>query len=343
MDAHPPTTSTRPASSPRDSYAGLTPPKVLDALEQVGLYGDGRLLQLNSYENRVFLLHLEDGSAVVAKFYRPGRWSRQQILEEHALVRELADDEVPAVPPLALPDGGTLGSVRLGDGVDMLFSISARHAGRAPELEDDQTLRWLGRFIARLHVVGGRRPFEHRLTLSPATWGRRAQALLLDSPWLDEPQRRPWAAACEAALQAVEGAFAAAADVPRLRLHGDCHPGNVLWREAEGPHFVDFDDACTGPAVHDLWMLASPGDPVQWAALLDGYTQIRPLSQRELTLVEPLRTLRMVHHAGWLAARWDDPAFPAAFPWFGTPAYWSQQTQQLQEQLEAMSAPPVAP
>jgi Ser/Thr protein kinase RdoA (MazF antagonist) len=322
---------------PADSYAHLTPSFVLDALDSVGLAGDGRLLQLNSYENRVFQVFLEDGRAVVAKFYRPGRWSDEQILEEHAFALELAEAEVPVVPPLTL-GGQTL--VRLEhEGVLHRFAVSPRHAGRAPELDDRQVLQWLGRFIGRLHAVGVRSAFAHRRRLDIATFGHAPHALLLDRAIVTDAERPAWQSTCAAVLDAVQAAFDRVGPVRKLRLHGDCHPGNLLWRD-DGPHFVDLDDACTGPAVQDLWMLVS-GDAAamaaQLGALLGGYRMFMPFDDAELGLIEALRTLRMIHHSAWIAERWSDPAFPAAFPWFGTPAYWSQQTTQLREQLEALT------
>jgi len=324
---------------PEDSYAHLTPSFVLDALDSVGLAGDGRLLQLNSYENRVFQVFLEDGRVVVAKFYRPGRWSDAQILEEHAFALELADAEVPVVPPLVL-DGRTL--MRLDhEGVMYRFAVSDRHAGRAPELDDTQVLQWLGRFIGRLHAVGATKRFEHRRRLDIQTFGHAPRALLLERGIVTDAELPAWRAVCDAALDAVQAAFDRVGAVRSLRLHGDCHRGNVLWREEEGPHFVDLDDACTGPAVQDLWMLVS-GNADAMAAqmrdLLAGYRAFMPFDDAELGLIEALRTLRMIHHSAWIAERWSDPAFPAAFPWFGTPAYWSQQTTQLREQLAAMEA-----
>jgi Ser/Thr protein kinase RdoA (MazF antagonist) len=318
----------------KPGYADLDPRLVLSALDAVGLHGDGRVLQLNSYENRVFQVFLEDGCAVVAKFYRPGRWSDAQILEEHAFALELAAAEVPVVPPLALPGGRTLASVA---GSPHRFAVALRCAGREPELEQPGTLRRIGGFFGRLHAVGARGRFRHRPTLDPGHDATCARARLLDGGFVTPAERPAWEAASAAAVAAIVHACDAAGAWPVLRLHGDGHLGNVLWRD--GPHVVDLDDACNGPAVQDLWMLVS-GDPAtmaaQWDELLDGYEDFRAFDRGQLALVEPLRTLRMLRHAAWLAERWGDPSFPINFPFFGTPAYWSQQTRQLREQLEAM-------
>lgn len=330
----------------------LTPQAVLDALDAVGQRGDGRLLQLNSYENRVFQVMLEDGGAVVAKFYRPGRWSDAQIAEEHAFAAELHSAEVPVVAPLPLPGpaaGATLAHADIG-GQPFRLAVYPRRAGHGPELDQPDTLRWLGRFIGRLHVVGAQRPFAHRRRLDADTFGHQALARVLALDCVGPAQVDAWRSTCQQALAAVDAALDSVPFTP-LRLHGDCHPGNILWRDvpanpgdAGGPHIVDLDDAVTGPAMQDLWMLLS-GDAAamrsQLAAVLQGYRQFRRFDLRELALIEPLRTLRMVHHSAWLAERWGDPAFPAAFPWFGTPNYWSQQTVQLREQIAAMAEPPL--
>jgi Ser/Thr protein kinase RdoA (MazF antagonist) len=330
--------------SARHPYETLTPDAVLDALASVGLYGDGRLLALSSYENRVYQVHLEDpfeGCAiVVAKFYRPGRWSEAQIAEEHAFAAELQEAEVPAVAPLA-PAGGTLH--RHGG---FIFSVSPRRGGRAPELDDGAVLEWIGRYLARLHTVGARRPFATRPAIDVATFGEEPRDWLLTHNGIPLDVQGDWERACEKALAQIRAALAAAqaADVRTLRLHGDCHPGNILWTPDAGPHFVDLDDARTGPAVQDLWMLLS-GERVQrqrqLGALLDGYEQFRDFDRNELALIEPLRTLRLIHYSAWLARRWDDPAFPIAFPWFGSSDYWRGQVQMLEEQMEAMEEPPV--
>ncbi|MFT4191872.1 MAG: serine/threonine protein kinase [Comamonas sp.] len=326
-------------------YAHLTPDVVLDALSSVGLYGDGRLLALSSYENRVYLAHLESpvahggehSAAVVAKFYRPGRWSRAQILEEHAFAAELAAAEVPMVAPLPLA-GQTLFHF---EGFD--FSISPRRGGRGPELDDFEVLEWIGRLMARLHAVGAAQPFRHRPALDADAFAREPRDWLLRHDVIPPDARGAWEQAFEAALALA----ARALDTPvrQIRLHGDCHPGNILWTPDAGPHFVDLDDARTGAAVQDLWMLAS-GDrgqrTRQWSALLDGYESLREFDRRELALVEPLRTLRLIHYSAWLARRWDDPAFQAAFPWFGSSAYWHGQVQMLREQAEAMQEDPLS-
>jgi len=324
-------------------YADLTPPQVLAALDAVGLRGDGRILQLNSYENRVFQLFLEDGSAVVAKFYRPGRWSDEQIVEEHGFALELAAAEVPVVAPLVLQAVDP--AVRLAGNPPTLarfeghrFAVAPRCAGREPELDDPEVLQRIGGLIGRLHAVGRRRPFVHRHRLEAGADGRRALALL-NSGGFVPPDRQPgWSSAAEQALALVEAAFDAMAPLATLRLHGDCHIGNVLWRDGR-PNVVDLDDAMQGPAVQDLWMLVSGDAPSmarQFDILLSGYESFCDFDDRERVLVEPLRTLRMLRHSAWLAERWSDPSFPINFPFFGSAAYWNQQTEQLREQIELM-------
>jgi Ser/Thr protein kinase RdoA (MazF antagonist) len=335
-------------------YAGLSPEGVLDALGACGLYGDGRLLQLNSYENRVFQAFLEDGRAVVAKFYRPGRWSDAQILEEHRYALELAAAEIPVAAPwmLALDasaaewsavlKGTTLAEVTIA-GRRYRFSVTARVAGRAPELEDAAALEWLGRYIGRIHTVGAKRPFRERLTLDVASFGTANREWLLERDVIPADARAAWREVSAAALDAVAAAWSEAGELRTLRLHGDCHPGNILWG-ADGPHFVDLDDAVNGPAIQDLWMLLSGERAAmtrELGALLDGYEAFMDFDRRELRLIEPLRTLRMIHHSAWIARRWHDPAFPIAFPWFEGAAYWQQQTQELREQLVAMAEPPL--
>ena len=344
--------TTAPSETP---YAGLGPDIVLDALDAVGLRGDGRLIQLNSYENRVFQVFLEDGRVIVSKFYRPGRWSDAQILEEHAFANELAEREIPvaAVWPLSIDMasrlanqvsliGTTLAQLDTPLGV-YRFSVSARLAGRAPELEDAGTLEWLGRFIGRMHAVGALEPFEFRETLNAQTFGINERDWLLSQRLIPPDAEAAWTQVTQEALAAVANAFNRGEPPRQIRLHGDCHLGNVLWTN-DGPHFVDLDDAVTGPATQDLWMLLS-GDrgsmTRQLAAVLDGYEQFMDFDWRELRLVEPLRTLRIIRHSAWIARRWSDPAFPIAFPWFESPKYWAEQTTRLQQQIDAMAEPPL--
>lgn len=319
---------------------------MLDALERAGLRGDGRLLQLNSFENRVFQVFLEDGRVVVAKFYRPGRWSDAQIAEEHRFALDLAAAELPVAAPLALADAGTLAHARI-EGEDFRVAVFPRFGGQGPELDDPATLRWLGRFVARAHAVGAAAPFTARRQLDAASYGHAARERLHELDAIGPAERTAWDAAAGAALARVDAAWAATRPAT-LRIHGDFHRGNILWRDPDdggtGPCIVDLDDCATGPAVQDLWLLLSgPREAMrtQLAALLDGYETFRAFDRRELALVEPLRTLRLIHHSAWLAERWADPAFPAAFPWFGSGGYWAQQTTLLREQIEAMDEPPL--
>lgn len=334
-------------------YETLTPDLVLDALESVGLRGDGRLTALSSYENRVYQVQLEDGRAVVAKFYRPGRWSEAQILEEHLFAQELMEAEIPAIGPLRLA-GATLHQFG-GFG----FSVSPRRGGRPPELDDEEVLEWIGRFLARIHTVGARQGFASRPALDLQSFGQDSRDWLLGQDKIPLDVQSAWARHCDEALAlvaqhpALSGKKAAAGDaqIRLLRLHGDCHPGNILWTPTDaaasagpGPHFVDLDDARTGPAVQDLWMLTS-GDrrqrSRQLGLLVDGYEQFREFDRDELALIEPLRTLRLIHYSAWLARRWSDPTFVQNFPWFGSSDYWHGQVLMLQEQCEAMQEAPL--
>ena len=332
-----------PTGSPLP-FADLTPDAVLNAVEALGLVADGRLMALNSYENRVFMVGLDGGDSVIAKFYRPGRWTDEQILEEHQFAHDLQADEVPVVAPLALsaqhPEARVVGAHQsLGHVAGHRIAISPRRGGRAPELDDPEVLRWLGRFLARLHQTGAQGRFEHRLTLNPDTLGQSAIDHLQNSDdALPLGVRQRWLDAATEALAQAREAFDRQGPVRQVRLHGDMHPGNLLWTP-EGPHFVDLDDARMGPAVQDLWMLL-PGDRDErrpmMDALMDGYESLAEFDWHTLALIEPLRTLRMLHHSAWLARRWADPAFPAAFPWFGTEAYWLQQVELLNQQTLVM-------
>ena len=324
-------------------FAGLTPDVVLDALESVGLFGDGRMLALNSYENRVYQVAMEDGPPYVAKFYRPQRWTDGEILEEHGFVHELAEREIPVVAPLAFAAGTTLSTFS-----GFRFAVYPNCGGRAPELEDRATREWLGRFIGRIHALGARVGFRERPALDIETFGEEPRDWLLGHGFIPPDLDEAYRSVVAMALDGARGCFARAGDVRTLRLHGDCHAGNVLWipeGSLAGPHFVDFDDSRMGPAVQDLWMLVS-GDRDEMAQqlsdLLVGYERFHDFDRRELHLLEALRTLRLIHYAAWLARRWDDPAFPAAFPWFNTQRYWQDRILELREQIALMDEPPLA-
>ena len=322
---------------PEAPYARLTPDRMLDALESVGLRGDGRFIALNSYENRVYQVSLEDGRTLVAKFYRPGRWSDAQIREEHDFVADLAAREIPVVAPLALDaSGATLAGF---DGYR--FAVYPRRGGRAPELDDPDTLERIGRFIGRIHAVGAVARFAERPALDVDSFAVEPRDWLLAHGLIPPDLLPAWRSIVEQAIDAARRAFDRAGDIRIQKLHGDCHAGNVLWTD-DGPHFVDFDDARNGPAVQDLWMLLS-GDRAsmtrQLSDVLAGYEDFADLDRRELQLIEPLRTLRLIHYSAWIARRWDDPAFPAAFPWFGTQRYWQDRVLELREQVAAMQEP----
>lgn len=318
-------------------YADLSPDLILDAVESLGLDTDGRLLALNSYENRVYQIGIEDSPPLIAKFYRPQRWTDAAILEEHGFTLDLAALEIPAIPPLIIA-GQTLhahGGYR--------FSLSPRRGGRPPELGNPQVLTWIGRFLGRIHGCGASAPFRHRPTLDIATFGEEPRRFLLEQNWLPVELRSVYAGVSAQALDEVRRLFDLAGPLTQLRLHGDCHAGNLLWTEA-GPHFVDFDDCRLGPAVQDLWMLLSGNRDemsFQLGWLLAGYEDFRDFDRRELNLVEALRTLRLIHYSAWIARRWQDPAFPLAFPWFNTQRYWQDRILELREQIAAMQEGPL--
>lgn len=322
------------------SFAGLSPATVLDALDSVGLYGDGRLLALNSYENRVYQIGLEQGPPLVAKFYRPQRWSDAAILEEHAFVSQLVEHEIPVVPAMNLANGSSLQHYQ-----GYRFAVFARHGGRAPELDLPDTLERLGRFIGRIHAVGLQQPFTQRPALDIQTFGTQPRDYLLTHGFIPPELLPAYQSTSAQALEAVCRCFERAGAVRQLRLHGDCHIGNVLWTDA-GPHFVDFDDSRMGPAIQDLWMLLSGtrADMVrQLADLLAGYEDFCEFEQRSLYLIEALRTLRLIHYSAWLARRWEDPAFVQAFPWFNTQRYWQDMILELREQIALMDEAPLWP
>ncbi|WP_435104371.1 serine/threonine protein kinase [Arhodomonas sp. AD133] len=314
----------------------LGPSVVLDALEAVGFEVDGRLLPLNSYENRVYQVGVEDSRPVVAKFYRPERWSDEAIIEEHEFSVELEAREIPVVAPLAM-DGRMLH-----EHAGFRFAVYPSRGGRAPELDQPEVREWLGRFIGRIHALGEAWPFRHRPPLDRGM-ATRARNDLIEGDWIPEYLREAYESVSAEVLEGIDAAFERVGDVNRISLHGDCHPGNVLWTD-DGPHFVDLDDCCTGVAVQDLWMLLSgPREEMslQLSDVLAGYEDFHDFDRRELHLIEALRSLRIMHYAGWLARRWDDPAFPHSFPWFGSDRYWEEHLLSLREQLAGMQEPPL--
>ena len=338
-------------TSPREAmpFASLTPDSLLDALEAVGLRPDGRLLALNSYENRVYQVAIENGAPLVCKFYRAGRWSDGQILEEHEFSTELAERELPVVAPLAI------GGRTLHHHGDLRFAVFPRQRGRAPEFDSGRTREWMGRFIGRLHAVGAIRPFALRPRIDIHSFGEEPRDFLKRGVFLPPELADVYFGVVDQALAGVRRSFERAGEIAILRLHGDCHAGNVLWvddadagtpQAGGGPCFVDFDDARMGPAIQNLWMLLA-GDRAeqvrQLADVLAGYEDFHEFDSRELYLVEALRTLRLIHYAGWLARRWDDPAFPAAFPWFNTTRYWEERILELREQIALMDEAPLWP
>ncbi|MET0657527.1 MAG: serine/threonine protein kinase [Steroidobacteraceae bacterium] len=324
-----------PASS--HPYDRLTPEVLLSSVESVGLIPDGRILALNSYENRVYQLGMEEGPPLIAKFYRPERWSDAAILEEHAFALELAAAEIPVVPPLFR------GARTLFEHEDFRFAIFERRGGRWPELQSQADREWMGRFMGRMHMIGARSAFRHRGRLSVDQLGVQSAAFLLEQGWIPEHLEAAYDTLTQDILERVSVQFESAQPLRLLRLHGDCHPGNVLWTDT-GPHFVDLDDCISGPAMQDLWMLLSGSRTemgVQLSMLLDGYTQFAEFNYSELGLIEALRSLRIIHYSGWLARRWEDPAFPRAFPWFAEPRYWENHVLALREQLAALDEGPL--
>jgi len=317
-------------------FSGLTPEVVLDAATAVGLEPDGRLFALNSYENRVYQLGAGERQLVL-KFYRPARWSDAQIAEEHEFTAELAAAELPVAAPLSI-DHQTLFRYH-----GFRFAAFPWMRGRAPELDEPQARLLLGRTLARLHLVGARRAFAVRPRLSIERFGWQARAAVLSSGQLPEDLRERYSSVSGALLERTTAAFGAAQSVAEIRVHGDCHLGNLLWNE-HGPVFVDLDDCTSAARVQDLWMMLS-GSPAeqqqQWQELLEGYQQFADFDFLELTLIEPLRALRILHHTAWIVQRWNDPAFPRAFPWVAEPRYWERHLQDLMEQIAAIAEPPL--
>ncbi len=318
-------------------FERLTPGFIMDAVESCGFRCDCRTFALNSYENRVYQVGVEDGAPLIAKFYRPERWSDAQILEEHTFCFELAEQELPVVAPLVDEHGNSLfhfGGFR--------FALYPRQGGHAPEFDNLDNLLVMGRTLGRMHAIAAVRPFAHRPHLDSRSFGHDSVALIRERFIISE-YRDSYTSLTRDLLQAVDALMADLADTPRIRTHGDCHAGNVLWRD-QAPHFVDFDDARMAPAIQDIWMMLSgdrPRQNAQLAEIVEGYNEFHDFRPAELRLIEALRTLRILHYSAWLARRWEDPAFPHHFPWFNTVNYWGEHILQLREQMAALNELPL--
>ncbi len=320
------------------AFFHLKPETVISAIEGRGLPCNGQLMPLNSYENRVYQVGLESGGPIIAKFYRPGRWSDAAILEEHQFTLELAALDIPVVAPMRIQDE-TLFHAGI-----YRFAIYPLCRGRPFEPEHRARLRQLGRYIGRIHAVGCTEAFHHRPRLSVESLGRASSSFILERGWLPRELERTYAELCDTLLARIEQCFSATYAQKTIRIHGDCHAGNILWNQDVGPRILDFDDCCMGPAIQDLWMFLSGSRAhmeSDLSALLLGYTEFHDFDLRQLHLIEPLRTLRIMHHAAWLARRWDDPMFREAFPWFGDPRFWHDHLQTLREQASAMAEEPL--
>lgn len=318
-------------SSQQTPYTNLDPDTILNAIESVGYQCTGMLSALNSYENRVYQIGIEDSKPLIAKFYRPGRWSDDAIIEEHQFALELQEREIPVVAPLANSDNQTLHTYN-----EFRFALFPRVGGHALEVDNLEHLEWMGRLLGRIHAMSACKSFKHRITLDMQTYGYQPYQFLLENHFIPEHIKSNYMRQAEAALKTASDLYDEVGKVATIRLHGDCHAGNVLWNPI-GPHVVDLDDCLMGPAVQDIWMLLSGSKEEvkkQLDCIMDGYEEFYEFDYRELKLIEALRTLRMIHYSGWLAKRWDDPAFPVAFPWFNTPRYWEDQIQHLHEQAD---------
>lgn len=319
-------------------YSSLKPEDILDAVEALGYECDGRLNALNSFENRVFQIGIEGSPPLIAKFYRPDRWTQEQIAEEHSFCLELAEAEWPLVAPIQHKDGTSLHQHN-----SFYFALFERKGGHAPELDDLDTFLVLGRALGRLHAIGAQKPFTERPSINIQDYGIQSRQFLLENDFIPASLLPAYETLSQDLLDTIQTKFSSV-DYQPIRIHADCHPGNILWRD-EKAIFVDFDDCRTGPAVQDLWMLFN-GDrsdqQLQLETLLEGYEMFHDFDDQELVLIESLRTLRMMHYAAWIAKRWEDPAFPPAFPWFNTERYWAEHILELREQFANLQEEPLA-
>ncbi len=316
----------------------LTPDFVIDAIETQGWLCDGRIFPLNSYENRVYQIGIEDAEPIIAKFYRPQRWSDEQILEEHQFCLELVDHELPVVPPWQNDTNETLFTFE-----GFRFSLFRRRGGRAPDPGDLDSLFTIGRLMGRIHLVGASKAFVYRPTLDLDSYGYQS-VKLISQDFIPSSLRDSYELVTSELLEVLEDQLSILSSIPLIRTHGDCHGGNILWRD-EVPHFVDFDDARMAPAIQDLWMLLSGSRAervAQMSEVVEGYNEFYDFHPRELNRIEPLRTLRILHHCAWIASRWNDPAFPRAFSWFNTERYWGEHILELREQYAILQEPPLA-
>ncbi|KTC73788.1 kinase [Legionella birminghamensis] len=313
-------------------YETLSPDTILNAVESTGFLCTGSLHALNSYENRVYQIGIENAEPLIAKFYRPHRWSSAAILEEHQFSLELVQHEIPIIAPLII-NGQSLHHYQ-----DFRFALFPRRGGHALELDNDEQLEWMGRFIGRMHRISASQSFQHRIQLNPQSYGHDPYKLLMEQRFVPDYLTANFTKTVEKVLEKITEIFNSIGPIDQIRLHGDCHAANILWRES-GPHIVDLDDCLMGPAIQDIWMLLS-GEPAQIRSqldkILDGYYEFHDFNLRERHLIEPLRTLRMLHYSGWLAKRWADPAFPLSFPWFNTPVYWENLIRNLNEQIDLL-------
>lgn len=317
-------------------YDALTPDVVLQAIENLGYLTNGRQLALNSYENRVYQVGLEDGLPLIVKFYRPERWTDDAIMEEHAFSLALAAKELPVVAPTEDRQGKTLHEYK-----GFRFALFPREGGHWPDLDTAEHREWMGRFLAQIHLLGELEDFKHRPGISIESYAEESIQYVLEHDFIPRDLLVAYQTLTDDLLIQIKRCYERAGEVKQLRIHGDCHPGNILWTD-DGPHFVDFDDTRTGPVIQDLWMLLS-GDrqdmSMQLSDIIEGYEMFREFDVRELNLIEPLRTMRMLHYSAWLARRWGDPAFPHNFPWFNTARYWEEQILSLREQAARLDEP----